>query len=452
MDGLSGLASGVDTAGIVDKLMALDRQGRSRLTLRQTAITAQQGVLRDLKTKLEGLRSAAGDLASATTWGESQSVESSDPARLAAVRTGGAPIGGISVQVLGLAASARKTYAWTESSAATTLSLDGGTGPQTVAVPAGATSADVASIVNGQAGLPVYAAVVGGQLVLSSRATGAAADFTVTGDQLSAPSAVVAGRDARYLVDDDPTVRQSPTNVVEDAIPGVRLTFKGVMAEPAGVVVGAPGVDRERVRGEVKAFVEAYNGLVSATRAKLEEKKVRDPTTTGDYAKGQLLGDSGLSAMLSKLRLGLGHAYTGVGNSAALDDLADIGITTGRPGAATEAAKDGLLVLDEAKLMEAVDADAQGVRRLLGGTATAAFAQDLEATADRFADVLGGRIEAQGRQSRAVADELTRADTRLAAKEKRLKAQFAAMEAALNASQTQGAWLQGQLAALPSWR
>ena len=48
-------------------------------------------------------------------------------------------------------------------------------------------------------------------------------------------------------------------------------------------------------------------------------------------------------------------------------------------------------------------------------------------------------------------DEMTRMDTRLAAKEKRMKAQFAAMEAALNQSQTQGAWLQGQLAGLPTW-
>jgi flagellar capping protein FliD len=46
---------------------------------------------------------------------------------------------------------------------------------------------------------------------------------------------------------------------------------------------------------------------------------------------------------------------------------------------------------------------------------------------------------------------MTRTDARLAAKEKRLKAQFAAMESALNASNAQMAWLQGQLAGLPSW-
>ena len=40
------------------------------------------------------------------------------------------------------------------------------------------------------------------------------------------------------------------------------------------------------------------------------------------------------------------------------------------------------------------------------------------------------------------------AETRLQAKEKRLKAQFAAMETALLNSQTQSAWLSGQLSSL----
>ena len=38
---------------------------------------------------------------------------------------------------------------------------------------------------------------------------------------------------------------------------------------------------------------------------------------------------------------------------------------------------------------------------------------------------------------------------RMAAEEKRLKAQFAAMESALNTSQTQQAWLTSQIASMP---
>ena len=34
--GLSGLASGVDTSAIVEQLMAIERQGKTRLQLRQS--------------------------------------------------------------------------------------------------------------------------------------------------------------------------------------------------------------------------------------------------------------------------------------------------------------------------------------------------------------------------------------------------------------------------------
>ena len=91
------------------------------------------------------------------------------------------------------------------------------------------------------------------------------------------------------------------------------------------------------------------------------------------------------------------------------------------------------------------------MRRLLGGAGTSAFAQDVETLATDLGKMLDGRIESAGVETRRIADDLTRTDTRLAAKEKRLKAQFAAMESALSASQTQMAWLQGQLAGLPTW-
>jgi FliG middle domain/Flagellar hook-associated protein 2 N-terminus/FliG N-terminal domain len=248
--GLSGIASGVDTAAIVEQLMALERRGKTRLQMQQGSITAQQTTLRDLKTKLDALKAAAADLRSSTTWSEVQTVESSDAARIAVARTGGAPIGGYSVQVTQLAASARKTYEWTESASAGTLDFGGG---KTLDVAANAKVGDVASAINGRSDLPVFAAVVGEQLVLSSRATGETADFNVTGAQLGAPIAPIDGRDAKYLIDGVPD--QSPSNVVTDAIPGVTLTFEGTTAEAASVVVGAPAVDKQKVKDNVKGVI-----------------------------------------------------------------------------------------------------------------------------------------------------------------------------------------------------
>src|SRR4051812_35806692 len=187
--GLSGLVSGVDTASIVDQLTQLERQGQTRTSYRQKHTYAQANGLTDVKTKLQALKSAATALRDVGTWTENQSLTSADASRVGVARTGGAPIGTYGVRVTQLSAAAQKTYTWTESDSATTLTLDdtdSATQPVELAIPAKAKLADVAAAINGKSGSPVYAAVVGDKLVLSSRATGAAADFTATGGSLSA--------------------------------------------------------------------------------------------------------------------------------------------------------------------------------------------------------------------------------------------------------------------------
>lgn len=450
---LSGLASGVDTATIVDQLMALEAQGKTRLQMRQTSLTAQQTTLKDLKTKLDTLKSAAADLRSSTTWAESQTVESSDAARVAVARTGGAPIGGYSVKVTQLASSAQKTYAWAQSTDVSQLTFDDGAGgkdPITIDIAANAKITDVASAINGRGDLPVYAAVVGGnKLVLSSRATGAAVDFSATGSQLTNDASKdVAGRDALYELNG---VAQPPsaTNIIEDAIPGVRVTLKGTTSDAVSVNVGAPAVDRAKVKDEIKQFVDAYNAVVTATRAKVSEKTVKDAATQSDYNKGAFFGDTGLNSMLSKLRTTVGKDYD-LNAELGLDDLRDIGISTGKPGASTADAKAGLLTIDDAKLTEMLEADAQAVRGLFSG-ATTPFAADIEALTKDLSKTIDSRIESMTKQSKRLTDDMTRVDARLESKEKRLKAQFAAMESAMSASQNQSAWLAGQISSLPSW-
>lgn len=450
---LSGLASGVDTSTMVEKLMALEAQGKTRLQLRQTSLSAQQTTLRDLKTKLEALRSAAADLRSTTTWGETQTVESADAARVAVARTGGAPIGGYSVKVTQLASSAQKTYAWTQSASASQLTFDDGAGgkdPVTIDIAANAKITDVASAINGRGDLPVYAAVVGGdKLVLSSRATGAAVDFSATGAQLSYDATKdVAGRNAKFELN-GVAMPESATNVIEDAIPGVRITLKGTTADAVSVNIGAPTVDRTKVKDEIKGFVDAYNAVVTATRAKVGEKKVADAATQSDYNKGAFFGDTGLNSMLSKLRTAVGKDYD-LTAELGLDDLRDIGISTGKPGSSAADAKAGLLSIDDAKLTQALEADAQAVRALFSA-ATTPFAADIEALTKDLGKTLDSRLESMTKQSKRLTDDMTRIDARLESKEKRLKAQFAAMESAMSASQNQSAWLAGQISGLPSW-
>src|SRR3954468_20969670 len=110
---LSGLASGVDTNSIVDQLMAIERQPRTRLQWRQSAIEARQNALKDVDTRLTNLLNAAKALRDVVTWTDSQTVSSSDPTKVTARRLSSAPAGPATVDVTQLATTEQRTYAYT---------------------------------------------------------------------------------------------------------------------------------------------------------------------------------------------------------------------------------------------------------------------------------------------------------------------------------------------------
>jgi flagellar hook-associated protein 2 len=459
LGGLSGLASGVDTSSIVDQLINLERQANARLGLRKSAAQARQTGLKDIAAKLDALKASAQDLASTGTWSAKQTAASSDPAAVTATVTAGAGIGGSTIAVDRLASSAQNGYAWAPGAAAGSLTLafeNDAASAVTVQVKAGATAAEVAAAINGTARSPVGAAVVkdadgNERLVLNARRTGRDSAFTVGGPaagQLTEDTAfrrTGAVLDAQFRLNGSSTPLTSQTNTVDDAIPGLRLQLRNVTAS-ASITVGEPATDTEAMKTKVKAFVDAYNAVVTTTRAKVGEKSVAGATTVGDAAKGTLFGDSGLLSMLSSLRVRMGERVAGLGG---VDELADLGVAVPRAsGSTSQDAKDGKLAIDDAKLSAALAADPAKVRELFEGFASGleTFVRSQTGTSGIF-DQRDKAAEAEIKRITAQAD---RAETRLQAKEKRLRAQFAAMETALLNSQSQSAWLSGQLASLTS--
>ena len=453
--GLSGIASGVDTNGLVDQLMALERQSLTRLGYRQAAASAQQDALKEVATKLSALRTAADALAADGTWAQGQTVGSSDPARVAVARTGGAGIGGHSVSVERLASSMQRGFSFNGGAAGTiSIAYSSGT-PQSinVSVAANATVKDVADAINARTDGPVVAAVVkngSGQdrLVLSSRTTGSASDFTVGGSGVltadpAYTTADLSRLDAAYSIDGGPTLTSS-SNVLENAVPGLRITLKGVTAAPATVTVGAPELDRDAVKGKIKAFVDAYNAVVDTTRAKVTEKAVSSPTSAFQAGLGQLYGDTGLNSMLSSLRAQMTEIVAGAG----INDLADLGIGVPKAtgGVVSEDGKAGRLVLDETKLTEALESNWTGVKSFFSG-----FADEVETFVKEQtggSGVIDSRLKSADRSKDRLQDQVDRTNERLDMKEKRMRAQFAAMEVALQQAQSQQAWLTGQISAL----
>ena len=295
------------------------------------------------------------------------------------------------------------------------------------------------------------------RLVFSSRKTGANADFTVDTSALADPSKMAElptykrdglALNADVLIDGVAPHDPVESNVLENAIPGVRLTLKGISATPVSVNTTQPAIDTDAVAKKVQALVDAYNNVVTATRSELAEKRVPTASTTTDLQKGQLFGDSGMVSMLSQLKNTMTKALTGLG----LTGLADIGITVPKAGASTEDAKAGKLVFDSDKFKSAMAADYTKVKELFAGSGATkgmtSVISDFVTGQTGASGLLTGRMASDDTMLKGFTDQIAKLNTRMTTEQSRLKAQFAAMETALNNSQTQQAWLTSQIATL----
>jgi flagellar hook-associated protein 2 len=445
---MSGLASGLDTQSIISQLMAVEALPRTIITNKQAAAQARQTALQDIQTKLSSLNLATTALSSVTTWGNSQTVDSSDATKATVRTVAGAPPGGHQLVVTQLARGAQATYAYSPPATAGSVTVNG----LAVDVPVGATL-DQAVVAINEAGYPdgqgVFAVNVNGQLAISSRTTGSASQAVVTGLGTQVGSGV-AGADATGSVDG--VAFTSSSNVVTAALPGVEMTLKAATDSTGiSINVGNPGPSADAVVNAAKAFVSAYNSVVDAVRSRTTEARVPNPANASDAAKGSLFGDSGLSSMLDSLRRTLG-TLTG-GSTDALRTLSDLGISTGTAsGTINSDSVAGKLTLDEDKLRSALSTDPTAVKRVLTGTASSpnGFAQAFSAVLSPYSQAGGaisGRLDAAASELSDLADSLTRFDDRMTAKQNILQKQFTALETAMQANNDTLARVQAQFGA-----
>jgi len=469
---LTGLASGLDTDSIISQLMALEQNKVVAVQMRQVKVQAHKDDLSAIKTKLDAFKTAAAALSDPTTWKATQSTGSADPTKLDVTLLGGAGIGGHSIQIDKLASSAQHGFTYTASATAGKFDVYFGSDPSaagaskvSISVGANATAADVATAINANEAAPVYAAVIkdasnNERIVLSARKTGQSSDFTLDTSAMGAGSSLAEDAtytrtgstlNASYRVDDDVAPRTSESNIIENAIPGVRLTLKGVTASPLSVTTTAAAIDTAGVSKKVQTLVDAYNAVVTATRAQVTEKSDPKATTTSGLQAGTLFGDSGLNSMLSQLKGQMTQAVSGLG----LKSLADLGITIPKTtgGATTQDAKDGKMVFDSTVLTTALNSDWTKVRELFTGKGTtkgvSGLMTDWVGTQTSTSGILTSRMTSDDSTLKDFGNQIDKLNERMTASQARWKAQFSAMEAALNQSQTQQAWLTSQISSLP---
>src|SRR6201996_2359656 len=335
---VNGLGSSLDIESIIEELMSVEKQPKTRLETRQGEVKAREAALQTVKTRLAAVENATFALRQPSLWEDVQTISSSSTA-ITAELNGAAGSGGYQVEVSQLARAAQRTYTFNESTEPQTLEIGG----QTIELAANATLSDVVSAINSNHETGVSAVEVGKTLVLSSRKTGSEAEIKESGAALTEdPTKAKAGLNAVYVIDG--TAGESETNVLTEAIPGVTLTIGAVTTGPVTVNVGEPAPSTKSIGEAVKTFVTAYNEAVEYIEAKTSEQPVKEPKTQEEANKGVLFGDSSLTSLLSQMRETLSKS-----------DMAALGVSTGAPSATVTAESNsvkGILVFEESKLKE----------------------------------------------------------------------------------------------------
>jgi flagellar hook-associated protein 2 len=449
----SGVGSGLDIEGIVSKLVQAEgTPKRTQLQTQQASVQARLSAYGQLRSALAQLQAAAGTLKEAAVF-RSRAVVVGDADVLTAGAGSAAAPGTYAVEVVRLAKGAKLAsapYAATTTAVGTgTMTLS--TGGKSFSVTIGSTNNTLAGIrdaINGAKDNPGVSATLvtandGVRLVLTSSSTGAANAITVAqagGDGgLAAlgydPASTTNGltvletaRDARIVVDG--YTYDSPSNTVTGALDGVTLTLKEETA--AGVTTPVTiSVDNSKPQGAIGAFVSAYNQVVQGLRS----LGAYDPSRKQG---GPLVGDALLRGVMSAVRTQLGSPSAGLAGNA-FTSLADIGISTNL---------DGTLKVDGTKLSNSLS-NSSALQRLF--TDDAGFAKRLDALLADYTKS-GGLIDSRTTGLQSTLKDLdarsNALETQLASYEKRVRAQFTAMDTLVAQLRQTGQNLTSQLSSI----
>ena len=474
MASIDGLSSGLDTTSIIKQLMQLERQPQVRLQSRQTATEASIQSLRSLNAKFLTIGTATSAFgavlpkptppagsppvvttpAKPTDW-QLTKAASSDASRVSVAAVAGAAAGTLRFNVEQLAQASSslgsKVYSGTgdtvSASGDRSLTLTKGDQQFSIETRTGTLAETVAAINSSAAGVAATTVQVEPgkyQLQLTSTTTGADTAITLSdGSGALAFTETAAGKDALLVLAGGTTVRRS-SNTLSDVLDGVTLTLTKADTATTPRVGTTPPVFTEApvsvtVTKDTDAVVAKVQALVDAANAARTEAKTLTAADPVSKTKGRLYGDSSVRSLVDRVR-------TAVSGDTAGAALAGVTVT-----------RDGTVELDKTKLLAALEKDPTAVEAALGKDGLAGrlhkLADDVtrSVTAAGGAGVITNAITSRERQVERFADDIAGWDARLAVKEKQLQRTYTSLETALGKARSQGQWLSGQLASLPTY-
>ena len=345
---VSGAASGLDTASLINSLVAVEGQQQQVLSTRQTTARRAADAYASLITSLTGLADQARSVATTTDWSGS-SVSSSSTS--VSVKATGTADSTLSFDVTRLAVA----HAVISAESVAAKSTPVASGPLTLTRPDGSTTsigvgdgslASVVSAINGAKVDLVATAVRTGAgaylLQIAATRTGADTGFTLDGlDGFTGLNVLSQAADAELTIGTDPLSAfqvSSASNTFADLLDGVSFTVGKV---EAGVTVTSQ-VDGGTVADDIAKLVDSANSVLANLA-----RQTATSTGTANSA-GALAGESSVRRLTQRILSTAGGA--------------------GAPG--VQLTRDGKLSFDRAAFLTAFSNDPAAVADAFGASSS----------------------------------------------------------------------------------
>ncbi|GMB01695.1 flagellar filament capping protein FliD [Pelosinus sp. IPA-1] len=161
-----------------------------------------------------------------------------------------------------------------------------------------------------------------------------------------------------------------------------KVTFNGNTFSLVGKGTATVSVqtDADAIIAKVQTFITAYNAAMDAVYGKLNEGSGKFDTSSTDASVGDLFGDPTLASVNNMLRSITSAVVTN--QSSSMQQLSQVGITTGKPGVFDAAAvQSGHLELDTTKFKSALQSNPQALASLFGNSMASVTGETVTATA-----------------------------------------------------------------------
>jgi flagellar hook-associated protein 2 len=470
----AGISSGLDVNSIVTKLMAVEQQPLTKLQSTASTMQTQLSAFGQMQSAVSQLHDAAAPLFNADTYTLTTS-SSSDPSGVSAGTTTKASPGTYSVSVTALSAaqsvvSASGQFSDSTSTVGTgSLTIRLGTwnvgqtvftpkaGSADITIPIGASENTLAGIrdkinaANSGVSATLITDATGSRIALQSSSSGLDNGFRVTvadddGNNtdnfgLSRLAFDPAGGAARLSLTQAAANTQatvngisvtSASNTLADVIGGITFSLNKVTTAPVTVNVTR---NTDAIKTQLNSFITAYNQLNKF----LSDATKYDATTK---RAALLQGDSTTTSIQNQLHSLVSQSS---GASSAFRTLSSIGV---------QLQKDGSLKLDDTKFTAALTNLPQVTKALSNVDATTAsnngFAKKFGVWTDTLLSAASGTLPGKTKaiQARIASNQKDQdqMNTRLANIEKRMRAQYSALDKTMASANALSAYVTQQIA------